>query len=672
MLSAFHSIAVGASLIFFLKIAGGLIAALLAYGAGKREETRESLYLVFVLGGLGVCAVGYLFWLVAGSDFPYLTSTFYQSDVFGGYLLLLIPLSASLAVFSESALRRIIYGCATLFFIMTLVFTYSRGALLIFLVIASAWGFLLREKKPRAVKAGAVALLASAALAAIYIALARGGMLARSLHEKMMSRMSWSSNTGARLSFWKGALKIFAHHPFLGSGPDTFGRLFPLYQEKFFWYSRFPHSFYLQVLSDQGIFSLVLTAGFVLTVLIQGYRALKRECESFPLVLGLFLAFLGGALHLFLDVDSNFVSWGILFWGEGGLLLAYAAAGSPGASPRAGSAKGLRAALVASLIALSGLQFATAAAAIYDGKAQLAEQAGKFDLAVFDTDRAILFFPLDAEYRDHRARLELAMYSAAGVKSRLVQAKEDLEEALSLDPVKPVYLGELAGVDAALPGGKDEAIALLDRALAFDPWNYPEHYVRLADLEAENGLTTQARNDYSEVIARFPEADLGRLMFFRRGDYAEALAMAHLGLGKLALQKRQTGEAEAEIRKASLLTPDDPAVSYYSGVMAMSTGDWKAAAAELSRGVYTPGLSAEGWKWLSLSDLRLKRGNEALSAVKRAFAYPEKDATLYLIAGEIYALNREPAGAMRMWESGLKRYPEDQALNARIKAAARR
>jgi O-antigen ligase/predicted negative regulator of RcsB-dependent stress response len=654
-LSTLHSVAIGTSLPFFLKESSAFLAAYLAFGLGKKRGMMQDLFLIFILGGLGVSACGYLFWILANSNFPYLTSTFYQSDVFGGYLLLLIPLSASLAVFSEDRIRIGLYFITTCFFILTLFFTYSRGAILSFLASGMIWGFFIYQKKPKVVRYSVVVLAFLSLFSGLYIFLAKKTALFLDFRNKILNWRSWIWNAGARFSFWRGALHIFAAHPWFGTGPDTFGKLFPLYQEKFYWYSRFPHNFYLQILSEQGIFSFLLIIGFIVMTLILSYWGLKHaKEEDFPFALGLFTAFLGGALHQGMDVDSNFLSWNLLFWIENGLLLSIFLPTFPWK-------KGLKFSMGIVVFLLLFFQVLSALGAFWDGQAAASEEKGEILNAIQDEKKALFFFPLEGNYWEHLARLELSLYQTAKKESLLLDAKANLEKAFSLDSTKPTYLGELAGIETHLPGGRKKAILLLQRAIGLDPLNYPEHYLRLADLEEEEGKTQTAKALYQHVIALYPRQEVNHLMFFRKEDFVNAVALAHLGLAKIDLNQKKLKEAKDEIQKALAWSSSNPQVAYYAGLFSLYDSKWKDAVSELETAVYDPSLSENAWKWLALAQLRLKKADLAMKALKKAIQLNPYDASLYTLAGNIYALNKESREAQQMWQ-------KSKAMTKAIKA----
>ncbi|MGB7546294.1 MAG: tetratricopeptide repeat protein [Terracidiphilus sp.] len=121
---------------------------------------------------------------------------------------------------------------------------------------------------------------------------------------------------------------------------------------------------------------------------------------------------------------------------------------------------------------------------------------------------------------------------------------------LVLDPRRPgihyrlgrVYLARFK--DAQKPADRDAAMREFAAELAIDPGNGNAGY-ELANLYADLGNLEEARTQFEQVLARFP-------------DFEEAL----VGLGGVDLESRKPEAAAALLERATRLKPDDEVAWY--------------------------------------------------------------------------------------------------------------
>jgi tetratricopeptide (TPR) repeat protein len=650
-------------LLFFLQLSTWIFTLFICADLSNRKWKLEQVPLLFLIGGLGVTGIGYLFWMAAGKQFPFMTSTFYESDVFAGYLILLIPTAASFAFSSEDRIRQLLYSMTAFFMMITLFFTSSRGAILIFIFICILWTAFAYQKKPILAKFSLGILLFCISTAFIYLSLFKHKFTLKSIYMKAVNPQSWFTAIGARLSFWIGGIKIFIHHPVLGSGPNTFGRLFPQYQKYFFWYSRFPHNFYIQLLSDQGMINFLLFSSLIMLILIQGFKSLKTETKNYFLLLGLTCGFLAGSLHLFIDVDSNFLSWSVLFWAEGGLILALTARDTDNPTV----SKTLKYLLGFILVILILFQGAALSASLLNHQAEKYFSRGKLKTALIKAEKAAKLFPLDSNYFNQESLIEVGLYQKYDKKSWIIKAEKSLNKAIELDPDKPLYLGEMSEIVERLPHGSKKGIILLKKALSLDPLNYPEHYLWLADLEAREKKYKEAKKIYHRILSLYPLSEIHQLPFFRYNNFAMSLAMAHLGLTKLDIQEDKIKKAEKEIRLALKIAPNIPEIHYYAGLLDLYHRNWKKAKFHFEEAIYSPDLSFKAQEWLSFSEFKLKQYHKALNGIKNILKYIKPDSSILVIAGNIYSLQKNRAEAVKLWSKALKLDPKNKYLQGKLK-----
>jgi O-antigen ligase len=109
------------------------------------------------------------------------------------------------------------------------------------------------------------------------------------------------NSVGARFVYWRAALIITDHHPWLGTGPGTFQIPFGQMKRHDEEMARLCHNDYLEQGTDSGIPGLIIYCGMILTFLIFLYRysipKSSLNWQNFAVWLGIF----GLCLHSLVD-----------------------------------------------------------------------------------------------------------------------------------------------------------------------------------------------------------------------------------------------------------------------------------------------------------------------------------------------------------------------------------
>ena len=350
--------------------------------------------------------------------------------------------------------------------------------------------------------------------------------------------------------------------------------------------------------------------------------------------LGLTCGFLAGVLHLFIDVDSNFLSWSVLFWAEGGLILALTERDM--AKPTASKpAKYLLGFILILLILFQGVALS---ASLLNHQAEKYYSRGKLRTALIKAEKAAKLFPLDSNYFNQESLIEVGLYQKYDKKSWIIKAEKTLNKAIELDPDKPLYLGEMSEIVERLPNGAKKGIVLLKKALSLDPLNYPEHYLWLADLEAREKKYKKAKKIYRRIFSLYPLSEIAQLPFFRYNNFAMTIATAH----------------------------------YYAGLLDLYQKNWKKAKAHFEKAIYAPDLSFKAKEWLSFSEFKLKEYPKALEGIKSILKIQKPDSSILVIAGDIYAEQKNKSEAIKLWRKALKLTPKNQNLQKELKNLIKR
>lgn len=88
--------------------------------------------------------------------------------------------------------------------------------------------------------------------------------------------------SSGRLQFWRVALKIFADHPLVGAGLDSFGVAYPRYDPANGTFRvEQAHNDYLQILAEGGIAGISLAVVFVYLLIRRSYEAITASRDNF-------------------------------------------------------------------------------------------------------------------------------------------------------------------------------------------------------------------------------------------------------------------------------------------------------------------------------------------------------------------------------------------------------
>lgn len=294
---------------YYSRFNGGLVSYIIFFGLYLvginflSEKDKESLKDVFCLGLLPVALYG----LFQISESPRIFSTLGQPNWLAAYIIFLLPLLLERITISKNLLKKAFWVFTFVISLICLWFTRSLSGLLGFgfAALFLAWHF--RKKVLNKWGLGALVLIVLLTVANF-----------KYLSERVSDALVLSTNPQdyqisdpglIRLGLWQGSLEMAFSDPktfLLGRGPETFPYQFPFYRKDFLNYTsewsfilNKPHNFYLEILVESGVFSLLFYLGIM---------AYSLRQKNFYLAAG-FSAF----------YVSNFFSWptvstSLIFW----------------------------------------------------------------------------------------------------------------------------------------------------------------------------------------------------------------------------------------------------------------------------------------------------------------------------------------------------------------------
>ena len=324
--------------------------------------------------------------------------------------------------------------------------TGSRGGLLAMAVMTVTGALLLaRQNRHRW-----WALAATAALLALgLVAVGRRG----------------TSSFSARLDYWRGAVAIARDNPWLGTGPGTFGSIYPKYKTATTEEAQLAHNGYLEMWCDSGAAAFVIFAAFWAIGWWQAVR-LTRQRPGDPVALALAVALTGWIVHQGVDFDLHVPGVAVPAFLLLGMVCGLRLENSgPRTANRSWRVEGLLA--VGLLIALAvwegqmlvasqrsgvgdfqgAVRWASRNADYWSAAGLAAAQAGAPELAVIAFHQSVR---LDWFRAAHHWRLAQAELSAHGLTG---QVRRELRLAVELNPTHSSYRQALTETEEKLRQG---------------------------------------------------------------------------------------------------------------------------------------------------------------------------------------------------------------------------
>lgn len=110
------------------------------------------------------------------------------------------------------------------------------------------------------------------------------------------------NSVSARIDYWQGALKIAKDHPLWGTGPGTFGSVYPIYKVALTEETKAVHNDYLQILCEAGFLSFLVYIGLWVWGGRDALRLVKlRNGDAASVALVMFFA--AWTVHSMIDFD---------------------------------------------------------------------------------------------------------------------------------------------------------------------------------------------------------------------------------------------------------------------------------------------------------------------------------------------------------------------------------
>ncbi len=497
-------------------------------------------------------------------------STFFNPNPLGCFFAMVFPLALGAALAASILARRLLWCFCALTLAVTILPTYSKGAMFAFAVTALVFLLLLARQSGRLSRlaGGFVVAAAIGMLVCALLAWQVGPIQAR------LAATFGPDNASNmfRILTWKGTIHLAQAYPWLGVGPAAFKYAYPKYA--IVGYVEAAHQNYLQMFAELGVAGGLVFLWLVVATLITGKKALARE-KRFPgrvLAIGSICCITALLVNSLLEYGWYIGATNLTFWLAAGMLAhqAHGQGFAPAEQTRENSRSGRRkrsrsngrrahrtAAAMGAICLLTALSLSVA---VRNALAQRAVDKGVervvFALGVSDaaarhlaTRDALRHYDRARRYDPGWAEAWERYGSALGTVEGLESGISALEHARTLNPTsfRPfVYMGQLYQHF----GEPEKAAAAYREALSLWP-NETKTLRRLADTYRMMGAYDKELETYRKLAA-IETAPHNRYRALSSIDVDTNFAFAHYELGRAAhaaLSKGQREEAQAALNE---------------------------------------------------------------------------------------------------------------------------
>ena len=268
----------------FLVYASFIIFTFLVIACGSNKKNFNIMIFCFSLSGLVVCLYG-IYQKFFGNNNGHawvdkdmftdismrVYSTFGNPNVFGQYLLLLIPLCGAMIYASRRYYAKIYYFGVMSLACLCMLLTHSRGCWVGLILTFIIFAFFIDKR-----------LLVLGCVAFLFMPF----FLPESIINRFISIGDMGdSSTSYRVNIWLGTLKMLKDYWLIGVGVgnEAFNKVYPFYCVEGATAAH-SHNFYLQIFSETsitGITTFIISIVIGLKKILVGYIVGKRNMYSF-------------------------------------------------------------------------------------------------------------------------------------------------------------------------------------------------------------------------------------------------------------------------------------------------------------------------------------------------------------------------------------------------------
>lgn len=503
---------------------------LAGYLMRDRARCRQVILLLIVVGTVvatqGILQYwfdnGRLLWLrlppLKGTDFK---GAFVNRNQFAAYLEMLAPLALAFFLLQQPLMKaavtfrqrcldlfndphnhsRFLLGLSAALMMAACFISLSRGAMLA--VSLSSFFLLISLKQNQ--KKGAFVLYIFIVFLGLFSIISYSGWDPILLRFQLQNHDLYQLSSG-RLEIWRQILPLVKDFLFFGSGLGTFSNIFTTYSTSSIYPGYFlyhPHNIYLETVSDLGLVGFFFVSCFFISVIHSSFAGLKKRRDPFArcLFLAAVASLLAQLFHLTFEYNLQSGAVGLTFFTVLALLVCgghtrFHGQGPASSLPRAGVSLNL-VMVIASGLLLSGSLYWNISTLRADttlpGPVTWNRNTPQIELEKIH-DKAVAasrIMPLHSYY--HYAQAE-----TAALLGRNDEASEQYSRAIQLNPAQPAYL-ERFGVFLADCGQNQQAKQFFTKAILHDRAN-AKRYERYGNWLLTIGEQEQALKVFGQAM----------------------------------------------------------------------------------------------------------------------------------------------------------------------------
>jgi O-antigen ligase len=314
-LTTIFSISVGFSISSTIRYLMAYLIFTFFYSASIEEKQRFGKLLMWFCFAATLASLAAVIISRFGQKLPNMNLLY---PAYGhNHIVDLIVFGLPLAIVYVRQKRNVIATLTLMLFGLALIFSFSRGALVLIVGYTLFRLFIRRDISITSRRTHIVLAVACLVGASVYIV---GGGQRAQLTSFARRQVVKVSVIESRISYWKQALLAIRARPLLGAGPGTFYLLSKQYQDKPLTYSWYAHSFLLETAAESGIVGVVL----IVFLLVYVFRLIICETPN-QTILNEKQALLDSVtlilLYSLFEFNFNFLVIWLLFWSSLGTLL---------------------------------------------------------------------------------------------------------------------------------------------------------------------------------------------------------------------------------------------------------------------------------------------------------------------------------------------------------------
>ena len=237
---------------------------------GSREEARTVLRVLmasaYAAALLAIAQVAHD--SLTSGTFVAAYGTLGQKNVLGGFLIMILPVTAFELIDSRSRTTTVLAANVCVAVATALVLTFSRSAW----IAAAVAGLIMAVVIARSGRAriAAFRLGATALITAAVSLLVLGSLIQAGGFSSLRDNLTWA---GDRPAVWAASISLIESRPLLGYGPDNFGLVFPEFQSERLqqpWDKA--HAEVLQIAATQGVIGVAAYGAMLLAFVLAFWR----------------------------------------------------------------------------------------------------------------------------------------------------------------------------------------------------------------------------------------------------------------------------------------------------------------------------------------------------------------------------------------------------------------